>query len=172
MDVVSLVVGWRRRRFSEVSFIKELEAEGVGRPSTYASIIGTLRTRTYVNLQGRSLTPSLTGFVVVDLLWGHFPDFTDIGFTAKRGPRAGLWRAGAGARRKGEKESTVAPKEAVAAAAAITGDLARTAEGWTGTRRAGAAAARGGAGRGVVVATVGVRGGGGSGGSRRGFGPR
>ncbi|CAN0317880.1 unnamed protein product, partial [Ectocarpus fasciculatus] len=71
------------RRFSEASFIKELEAKGVGRPSTYASIIGTLRTRTYVNLQGRSLTPSLTGFVVADLLREHFPDFTDTGFTAK-----------------------------------------------------------------------------------------
>lgn len=70
-------------RFSEASFIKELEAKGVGRPSTYASIIGTLRTRTYVNLQGRSLTPSLTGFVVADLLREHFPDFTDTGFTAK-----------------------------------------------------------------------------------------
>ncbi|CAN0320026.1 unnamed protein product, partial [Ectocarpus sp. 6 AP-2014] len=71
------------RRFSEASLIKELEAKGVGRPSTYASIIGTLRTRTYVNLQGRSLTPSLTGFVVADLLREHFPDFTDTGFTAK-----------------------------------------------------------------------------------------
>lgn len=40
-------------RYSEASFIKELEAQGVGRPSTYASIIGTLRTRTYVNMQAR-----------------------------------------------------------------------------------------------------------------------
>ncbi|CAM9633486.1 unnamed protein product [Scytosiphon promiscuus] len=71
------------RRYTEASFIKELEAKGVGRPSTYASIIGTLRTRTYVNMQGRTLTPSLTGFVVADLLREHFPDFTDTGFTAK-----------------------------------------------------------------------------------------
>lgn len=70
-------------RYTEASFIKELEAKGVGRPSTYASIIGTLRTRTYVNMQGRTLTPSLTGFVVADLLREHFPDFTDTGFTAK-----------------------------------------------------------------------------------------
>ena len=70
-------------RYSEATFIKELEAKGVGRPSTYAAILGTLRTRAYVNMQGRSLTPSLTGFVVADLLQEHFPDFTDTGFTAQ-----------------------------------------------------------------------------------------
>lgn len=63
--------------------MRELEASGVGRPSTYASILDTLRQRGYATLQGRALTPSLTAFVVVDLLNKHFPDFTDTGFTAK-----------------------------------------------------------------------------------------
>lgn len=48
-------------RFSEASFIKELEAQGVGRPSTYASIIGTLRTRTYVNMQASGVVVRASG---------------------------------------------------------------------------------------------------------------
>ena len=81
--VLSPHLPFLRDRYSEATFIKELEAKGVGRPSTYAAILGTLRTRAYVNMQGRSLTPSLTGFVVADLLREHFPDFTDTGFTAQ-----------------------------------------------------------------------------------------
>lgn len=55
-------------RFSEASFIKELEAQGVGRPSTYASIIGTLRTRTYVNVQASVCRKQLSGCRSCDIL--------------------------------------------------------------------------------------------------------
>ncbi|CAM9388970.1 unnamed protein product, partial [Discosporangium mesarthrocarpum] len=74
------------RRFTEASFVKELESEGVGRPSTYAAILEKLRARGYATLRpggGRALAPSLVGFVVTDLLEKHFSDFTETGFTAQ-----------------------------------------------------------------------------------------
>ena len=70
-------------RFSEASLVKMLEKEGIGRPSTYASIIGTIVDRGYATLQSNALTPSFTAFAVTSLLEEHFPDLVDPGFTAR-----------------------------------------------------------------------------------------
>ena len=70
-------------RFSEASLVKMLEKEGIGRPSTYASIIGTICDRGYATLQNNSLTPSFTAFAVTALLEEHFPDLVDPSFTAR-----------------------------------------------------------------------------------------
>ena len=70
-------------RFSEASLVKMLEKEGIGRPSTYASIIGTIVDRGYASLQNNSLTPSFTAFAVTALLEEHFPDLVDTSFTAR-----------------------------------------------------------------------------------------
>ncbi len=70
-------------RYSEASLVKMLEKEGIGRPSTYASIIGTIVDRGYSTLQNNSLTPTFTAFAVTALLEEHFPDLVDTSFTAK-----------------------------------------------------------------------------------------
>ena len=70
-------------RFTEATLVKTLESEGVGRPSTYASIIGTIIDRGYARLQNNSLIPTFTAFSVTTLLEKHFPDLIDTGFTAK-----------------------------------------------------------------------------------------
>ena len=70
-------------RYSEAALVKMLEKEGIGRPSTYASIIGTIVDRGYATLQNNSLTPSFTAFAVTALLEEHFPDLVDTGFTAR-----------------------------------------------------------------------------------------
>ena len=70
-------------RFSEASLVKMLEKEGIGRPATYASIIGTIVDRGYSSLNNNSLTPSFTAFAVTALLEEHFPDLVDTGFTAR-----------------------------------------------------------------------------------------
>ncbi|NDD69939.1 MAG: DNA topoisomerase I, partial [Synechococcaceae bacterium WB9_4xC_028] len=70
-------------RYSEASLVKMLEKEGIGRPSTYASIIGTIVDRGYASLQNNSLTPSFTAFAVTALLEEHFPDLVDTSFTAR-----------------------------------------------------------------------------------------
>ena len=70
-------------RYSEASLVKMLEKEGIGRPSTYASIIGTIVDRGYSTLQGNALTPSFTAFAVTALLEEHFPDLVDTSFTAR-----------------------------------------------------------------------------------------
>ncbi|MDA8034737.1 MAG: type I DNA topoisomerase [Actinomycetota bacterium] len=69
-------------RFTEASLIKRLEELGVGRPSTYASIMGTIQDRGYVWRKGTALVPSFTAFAVVGLLEQHFPALVDYGFTA------------------------------------------------------------------------------------------
>jgi DNA topoisomerase I len=69
-------------RFTEASLVKALEDLGVGRPSTYASIIGTIQDRGYVWKKGPALVPSFTAFAVVGLLERHFGDLVDYGFTA------------------------------------------------------------------------------------------
>ena len=69
-------------RFTEASLVKELEEMGVGRPSTYASIIQTIQSRGYVWKKGSALVPSLTAFSVVRLLKEHFARFVDYDFTA------------------------------------------------------------------------------------------
>ena len=70
-------------RFTEASLVKTLESEGIGRPSTYASIIGTIIDRGYVQPMGNALVPTFTAFAVTTLLENHFPDLVDTGFTSK-----------------------------------------------------------------------------------------
>ncbi len=70
-------------RFTEASLVKALEELGIGRPSTYASIISTLQDRGYVRLEERRFFPEDVGEVVTDLLIEFFPDVVDVNFTAK-----------------------------------------------------------------------------------------
>ena len=70
-------------RYSEASLIKALEEKGIGRPSTYASIISTLMNREYVELDNRRFVPSLIGKVVNDFLTNHFERYVDYDFTAR-----------------------------------------------------------------------------------------
>jgi DNA topoisomerase I len=70
-------------RFSEATLVKSLEELGIGRPSTYASIISTLLDREYVRLESRRFYPEDVGMVVSDLLVEHFPEIVDVGFTAR-----------------------------------------------------------------------------------------
>ncbi|MCW8799538.1 MAG: type I DNA topoisomerase [Desulfobacter sp.] len=70
-------------RFSEASLVKELEKNGIGRPSTYASIIAVIQDKGYVDLIKRYFTPSELGFIVNDLLVSAFPNLLDISFTAQ-----------------------------------------------------------------------------------------
>jgi len=70
-------------RFTEASLVKTLESEGIGRPSTYASIIGTIIDRGYANMVGNALVPTFTAFAVTALLEKHFPDLVDTSFTAR-----------------------------------------------------------------------------------------
>ncbi|MEZ6122366.1 MAG: type I DNA topoisomerase [Planctomycetaceae bacterium] len=69
-------------RYTEASLVRKLEAEGVGRPSTYASIIGTIQDREYVVKNGSQLVPTFKGLAVTKLLENHFPKLVDLGFTA------------------------------------------------------------------------------------------
>ena len=69
-------------RFTEASLIKELESKGIGRPSTYASIIQTIQDREYVLQQERRIHATLLGKVVTDKLIQAFPDILNVGFTA------------------------------------------------------------------------------------------
>ena len=70
-------------RYSEAALIKELEANGIGRPSTYASIIGTLQEREYVEQENRRFIPTTIGKVVNDFLTKHFERYVDYDFTAR-----------------------------------------------------------------------------------------
>ncbi len=69
-------------RFTEASLVQKLEAEGVGRPSTYASIISTIQDRGYVYKSGNQLVPTFTAFAVTELLENHFEQLIDLRFTA------------------------------------------------------------------------------------------
>jgi DNA topoisomerase I len=70
-------------RYTEASLVKRLEELGVGRPSTYASIISTIQQRGYVWKRGSALVPSFKAFAVVQLLEKHFSDLVDYAFTAR-----------------------------------------------------------------------------------------
>lgn len=70
-------------RFTEATLVKTLESEGIGRPSTYATVIGTIVDRGYVRLVNNSLMPTFTAFAVTSLLENHFPDLVDVSFTAR-----------------------------------------------------------------------------------------
>ncbi|MET9554266.1 type I DNA topoisomerase [Streptomyces sp. NPDC006645] len=70
-------------RYTEASLVKELEEREIGRPSTYASIIGTILDRGYVFKKGTALVPSFLSFAVVNLLETHFGRLVDYDFTAR-----------------------------------------------------------------------------------------
>ncbi|MDF5726981.1 MAG: type I DNA topoisomerase [Rhizonema sp. PD38] len=70
-------------RYTEATLVKTLESEGIGRPSTYASIIGTIIDKGYAQLTNNALVPTFTAFAVTDLLEKHFPDIVDPSFTSK-----------------------------------------------------------------------------------------
>ncbi len=70
-------------RYTEASLVKKLEELGVGRPSTYAAIMGTIQDRGYVWKKGSAMVPSFTAFSVVNLLEQHFPNLVDYDFTAQ-----------------------------------------------------------------------------------------
>ncbi len=69
-------------RFTEASLVQTMEKEGIGRPSTYASIIGTIIDRGYSRKQGSALVPTFTAMVVSQLLREHLPQYVDLGFTS------------------------------------------------------------------------------------------
>ena len=70
-------------RFNEATLVKELEADGVGRPSTYASILSTIQEREYVRKDGGRFVPTELGMVVTDLLLESFEDLFDVHYTAR-----------------------------------------------------------------------------------------
>ncbi|HEY7176915.1 MAG TPA: type I DNA topoisomerase, partial [Micromonosporaceae bacterium] len=69
-------------RYTEASLVKSMEELGIGRPSTYASIMATIQERGYVFKRGQALVPSFLAFAVVNLLEQHFPQLVDYAFTA------------------------------------------------------------------------------------------
>jgi len=86
-------------RFTEASLVKELEAQGIGRPSTFANIIDTIVYRTYVYRDRGKLTPTFLGVAVTQLLENHFTELVDTKFTANM-------EDGLDAISRGEKEAT------------------------------------------------------------------
>ena len=70
-------------RYTEASLVKRLEELGIGRPSTWASIIQTVQDRGYVWKKGQALVPTWTAFAVVGLLEKHFDELVDYAFTAR-----------------------------------------------------------------------------------------
>ena len=70
-------------RFSEATLVKELEENGIGRPSTYASILSTIRGRDYVEKEKGRFHPTELGFLVNDLMVASFDDIMDVGYTAR-----------------------------------------------------------------------------------------
>ncbi|UCC69694.1 MAG: type I DNA topoisomerase [Armatimonadota bacterium] len=86
LDAVSLAARQRFTepppRYTEATLVKLLEAKGIGRPSTYAPIIGTIQDRGYVYLEEKRFHPTDLGFAVTDQLVEHFPDVISVEFTA------------------------------------------------------------------------------------------
>lgn len=70
-------------RYTEATLVRELEKRGVGRPSTYASIISTIQDRGYARTDGKTLIPTYTAFAVTELLESHFPHLVDSDFTSQ-----------------------------------------------------------------------------------------
>jgi len=68
-------------RYSEATLVKEMETQGIGRPSTYAPIIATLKKRHYVRKKGSAMVPTDLGMAVAEKLTKHFPREMDVGFT-------------------------------------------------------------------------------------------
>lgn len=69
-------------RYTEASLVKKLEEEGIGRPSTYSSIIKTIQDRGYVYAESKALIPTFTAFAATQLLEDRFPELVDLKFTA------------------------------------------------------------------------------------------
>ena len=70
-------------RYTEASLVKELEKQGIGRPSTYATIISTVQDRGYVESDGKTLIPTFTAFAVTELLENNLQDLVDSDFTSE-----------------------------------------------------------------------------------------
>ncbi len=70
-------------RYTEATLVKELEADGIGRPSTYASILSTIQEREYIKKEGGRFAPTELGMVVTDLLLESFEDIFDVTYTAR-----------------------------------------------------------------------------------------
>ncbi len=70
-------------RYTEATLVKELESDGIGRPSTYASILSTIQEREYVRKEGGKFSPTELGMVVTDLLLESFNDIFDVRYTAR-----------------------------------------------------------------------------------------
>jgi DNA topoisomerase-1 len=70
-------------RYTEASLVRELEDKGIGRPSTYAQIIDTLKRRKYTTVEARRFSPTEVGYMVKNTLVQEFPDVFDVGFTAQ-----------------------------------------------------------------------------------------
>jgi DNA topoisomerase-1 len=70
-------------RYTEASLVQTMEKEGIGRPSTYAAVIGTIIDRGYVKKAGNALLPTFTAMVVSKLLSQHLPQYVDLGFTSE-----------------------------------------------------------------------------------------
>lgn len=70
-------------RYTDASLVKAMEEKGIGRPSTYASIISVLTRRKYVTKEGKYMVPTEVAFEITDLLMKYFTDIMDVGFTAK-----------------------------------------------------------------------------------------
>lgn len=71
------------QRYTDATLVKALESEGIGRPSTYASILSTIEDRGYIEKSGKQLIPTFTAFAVNYLLEQHFPELVDTKFTAQ-----------------------------------------------------------------------------------------
>jgi DNA topoisomerase-1 len=87
LDLVSLAALQRftepPSRYTEAGLVRALESKGIGRPSTYAPIIGTIQDRGYVYLEEKRFRPTDLGFAVTDQLVSHFPGIISVEFTAK-----------------------------------------------------------------------------------------
>lgn len=70
-------------RFTDATLIRELEKHGIGRPSTYASILSVIEDRGYVRKKGRELIPMAVAFMAMEVLENNFPEFMDLKFTAR-----------------------------------------------------------------------------------------
>jgi DNA topoisomerase I len=70
-------------RYTEATLIRALEEHGIGRPSTYAPTLGTIRERGYITVKDRRLFPEESAFRVTDMLIEHFPEIVDLDFTAR-----------------------------------------------------------------------------------------
>lgn len=71
------------QRYTDASLVKAMEDKGIGRPSTYASIISVLSRRKYVTKDGKYMVPTEVAYQITDLLMKYFTDIMDVGFTAK-----------------------------------------------------------------------------------------